>query len=79
MPKPSPKSTLTGLRVTTFGPWWLDAADASCPHCLQGYAHGLHYRCAGCDGEVCAHCVIELRAEVEFVCPICDDGSEESS
>jgi hypothetical protein len=60
------------------GRWWLEATDAFCPNCLQAYVHGLHYRCNGCDGDVCAHCVIELRTQAEVFCPICDESSEES-
>jgi hypothetical protein len=49
--------------------WWLTIDLEVCETCEQGYAYGSGYRCAGCDGAVCAVCVVIRRGE--FWCPEC--------
>ena len=45
----------------------------ACPHCEQPHALDITYRCVGCDGEVCALCVVVIREDrpAESWCPAC--------
>lgn len=47
-----------------------------CPHCEQPHALDIEYRCVGCDGEVCALCVVLIRERGEAWCPACEPTEE---
>src|ERR1043165_7797779 len=52
-------------------PWWLEDEGGICPACGQAYAYQTEYRCAACDGPICAMCV-ETTIEVEVCCVGCE-------
>ena len=45
--------------------------EGHCPACEQPHALDIEYRCVGCDGPVCALCVVVVREHQEAWCPTC--------
>jgi hypothetical protein len=51
-------------------PWWLEAGTEICPACGHPYVIQTEYRCAACDGAICALCIVN-SIENEIVCLGC--------
>jgi hypothetical protein len=49
------------------------ADEGHCAACEHPHTLDIAYRCAGCDGEVCAVCVVVIRETGEAWCPACRD------
>lgn len=49
----------------------IQVADGWCPSCEQRHTLDIEYRCVGCDGGVCALCVVVVRERQEAWCPEC--------
>lgn len=58
--------------------WWL-GGEETCRICLQVFAYEVGMRCSHCDGDLCPHCVIEIRETMEVLCPGCAPGIDEPS
>lgn len=43
----------------------------SCAACEHPHALDISYHCVGCDGEVCAICLVVVRETSEAWCPEC--------
>ena len=48
-----------------------------CGACGHAHTLDLTYRCTGCDGEVCALCVVWVTETHEGFCPACAEGGDE--
>ena len=59
-------------------PWWLEDGTEICSPCGQTYAYQTEYRCAFCDGPICALCV-ETTVSLEFFCPECREAANAES
>lgn len=49
----------------------IPAAGGRCAVCEHPHALDISYHCVGCDGEVCALCVVTVRESRERWCPEC--------
>ena len=49
--------------------WWQGRGTEWCAHCSASYHYEMEYRCADCDGAVCAVCAVQVRESV--LCPEC--------
>lgn len=55
---------------------WLESGNERCPHCLTLYWHETGYRCTGCDGPICAHCIEIETAGSACLCPGCPSDEQ---
>jgi hypothetical protein len=55
----------------------IPAVGGRCAACEHTHALHISYHCVGCDGEVCALCVVTVHGTRERWCPECaPEGAE---
>jgi hypothetical protein len=58
-------------------PYWLSGGTERCRACSHAYVLEMEYRCAACDGGLCALCVVIVRETGTRLCPACRSDGEE--